>query len=354
MGDKIIELRRLTKTFGTGDGSVEALKDVSIEIEKGDIFGIIGLSGAGKSTLVRCINLLEKPTSGEVLLNGKNLMDLSEKELRKTRQSISMIFQGFNLLMQRTALDNICFPLELQGVARAAARKRAAELLEIVDLPDKADAYPVQLSGGQKQRIAIARALASDPQVLLCDEATSALDPKTTQSILELLKKLNRTLGVTVVVITHEMRVVEQICSRVAILDHGEVQEVGPVADVFANPRSEAGRRLVLPAEDQLRELTAGEEDYDPNEKIHVLPQNRLVRLVFAGSAASEPIISTLAIEQGIRLSILSADTRTIGDKCFGDMILRLPDDETEAARALLYLRELDGVTAREVTDYVQ
>jgi len=354
MAETIIELRGLSKTFGAGDGAVHALKDVDISIEKGDIFGIIGLSGAGKSTLVRCINLLERPTDGDVIMNGRSLIALSERELRKTRQSISMIFQGFNLLMQRTALENICFPMELQGVPKAEARKKARELLDIVDLPDKADAYPVQLSGGQKQRVAIARALASDPQVLLCDEATSALDPKTTQAILDLLKKLNRTLGVTVVVITHEMRVVEQICNRVAILDHGVVQETGPVADVFANPQSEAGRRLVLPAEDQMRGFSAAEAEYDPDEKIHVLPQNRLVRLVFAGSAASEPIISTLAIEQGIRLSILSADTRTIGEKFFGDMILRLPEDETEAARALIYLRELDGVTAREVTDYVQ
>ena len=338
MSETIIELRHLSKTFGTGDGRVEALKDVSIQIEKGDIFGIIGLSGAGKSTLVRCINLLEKPTAGEVVLNGQNLMELSEKELRKTRQSISMIFQGFNLLMQRTALENICFPMELQGVAKAEAKKKAQELLEIVDLPDKADAYPVQLSGGQKQRVAIARALASDPQVLLCDEATSALDPKTTQSILELLKKLNRTLGVTVVVITHEMRVVEQICNRVAILDFGEVQETGLVSEVFSNPRSEAGRRLVLP----------------DGEKIHVLPQNRLVRLVFNGAAADQPIISTLAIEQGIKLNVIEADTRSIGEKVFGNMVLGLPQDETEAARALIYMRELPGVTAEEVTEYVQ
>ena len=249
-----------------------------------------------------------------------------------------MIFQGFNLLMQRTALENVCFPLELAGVKRTGAKKRAQELLEIVELPDKAGAYPVQLSGGQKQRVAIARALASDPKVLLCDEATSALDPKTTQSILALLKKLNRELGVTVVVITHEMRVVEQICSRVAILDHGVVQETGPVSEVFSNPQSDAGRRLVLPE----------------GEKIHVLPENRLVRLVFNGASAGEPIISTLAIEQGIRLNILSADTRSIGEKTFGEMVLGLPQDETEAARALLYLRELEGVTAEEVTDYVQ
>ena len=338
MSEPIIRIEGLCKTFGAGDGAVDALRDIDLTIEKGDIFGIIGLSGAGKSTLVRCMNLLEKPTTGRVIVNGKDLMAMPERELRRERQKISMIFQSFNLLMQRTSLENICFPMELAGVKKDEARRKAQELLKIVDLPDKADAYPVQLSGGQKQRIAIARALASDPQVLLCDEATSALDPKTTRSILDLLKKLNVELGVTVVVITHEMRVVEQICNRVAILDGGEIQETGDVADVFSNPRTEAGRRLVLP----------------DGEKIHVLPANRLVRLVFNGMAADEPIISTLAIEQGIRLNILSADTRSIGEKTFGNMVLGLPEDETEAARALIYLREIPGVTAEEVTEYVQ
>lgn len=338
MSEPIIRIEGLCKTFGSGEGAVDALSDINLTIEKGDIFGIIGLSGAGKSTLVRCMNLLERPTSGRVIVNGQDLLALSERELRRERQKISMIFQSFNLLMQRTSLENICFPLELAGMKKDEARRKARELLEIVDLPDKADAYPVQLSGGQKQRIAIARALASDPQVLLCDEATSALDPKTTRSILDLLKKLNVELGVTVVVITHEMRVVEQICNRVAILDGGIIQETGDVTEVFSNPRTEAGRRLVLP----------------DGEKIHVLPANRLVRLVFNGMAADEPIISTLAIEQGIRLNIISADTRSIGEKTFGNMVLGLPEDETEAARALIYLREIPGVTAEEVTDYVQ
>ncbi len=334
----MIELKNIVKDFGTGDGTVHALRDISLTINDGEIFGIIGLSGAGKSTLVRCINLLERPTSGTVTVNGQELTALSRRELLKVRRSIGMIFQGFNLLEQRSVLGNVCFPMELAGVSRDKARQRVMELLELVDLPDKANAYPVQLSGGQKQRVAIARALASDPKVLLCDEATSALDPKTTQSILSLLKKLNRELGVTVVVITHEMRVVEQICTRVAILDHGEIQETGLVSEVFSNPKSEAGRRLVLPS----------------GEKIHVLPANRLVRLVFNGASASEPIISTLAIEQGIRLNIISADTRSIGEKTFGNMILGLPEDETEAARALLFLREINGVTAEEVTEYVQ
>jgi len=334
----LIELRHIVKDFGTGEAAVHALRDISLTVEDGEIFGIIGLSGAGKSTLVRCINLLERPTSGSVIVDGKDLTSMTDRELRRARKSISMIFQSFNLLMQRSVLANVCFPMELAGTKKEDARRRAMELLELVELPDKANAYPVQLSGGQKQRVAIARALASDPKVLLCDEATSALDPKTTRSILALLKKLNRELGVTVVVITHEMRVVEQICSRVAILDDGEIQETGPVADVFSNPRSEAGRRLVLPE----------------GEKIHVLPDNRLVRLVFNGASATEPIIATLASEQGIRLNILSADTRSIGEKTFGNMILGLPEDETEAARALIYLREINGVTAEEVTDYVQ
>ncbi len=333
----MIELEHLSKRFRTREAEIEALSDVCLSIPDGEIFGVIGLSGAGKSTLVRCMNLLEKPDSGRVIVDGKELDTLSPGELRQARKSISMIFQGFNLLMQRTALDNICFPLELAGVKKDEARRRARELLELVELPDKAQAYPAQLSGGQKQRVAIARALASDPKVLLCDEATSALDPKTTRAILELLKKLNRELGVTVVIITHEMRVVEQICGRVAILDQGRVQETGPVSEVFSNPKSAAGRRLVLPEGD----------------KIHVLPENRLVRLVFNGASAAEPIIATLAHEQGILLNILSADTRSIGDRTFGSMVLALPEDETEAARALLYLREIKGVTAEEVTEYV-
>ncbi len=334
----MIVLNNLTKSFGSGEQQINALHGVSLTIEDGEIYGIIGLSGAGKSTLVRCINLLERPTSGTVTVDGKELTSLSQKELLHVRRSIGMIFQGFNLLEQRNVLQNVCFPLELAGVKREDAKKRAMELLELVDIPDKAKAYPVQLSGGQKQRVAIARTLASDPKVLLCDEATSALDPKTTQSILALLKKLNRELGVTVVVITHEMRVVEQICSKVAILDHGVIQESGPVSEVFSNPKSEAGRRLVLPE----------------GEKIHILPDNRLVRLVFNGASTLEPIISTLAIQQGIVLNIVSADTSSIGGKTFGNMVLGLPLDETEAARALLYLREIDGVTAEEVTDYVQ
>ena len=219
----MIEIKNLSKTFsGTGD-TVEALKNISITIADGDIYGIIGMSGAGKSTLVRCINMLERPTEGSVLIDGCDLGTLSEAELRKIRRNVTMIFQSFNLLAQRTCLKNICFPLELAGVPKAEAKTRAMELLELVGLPDKADAYPAQLSGGQQQRIAIARALATDPKILLCDEATSALDPNTTHSVLSLIKDINRKLGITVIIITHQMSVVEEVCNKVAILDHGEV-----------------------------------------------------------------------------------------------------------------------------------
>ena len=243
----MIELKNVSKTFDSGTGEVDALKNVTLTINDGDIYGIIGMSGAGKSTLVRCINLLEKPSSGEIIVNGERLDTMSPAQLRAARRNITMIFQHFNLLMQRTCLKNICFPMELAGVKKAEAEKRARELLELVGLPDKANAYPAQLSGGQQQRIAIARALATDPKVLLCDEATSALDPKTTRQILELIKDINRKLGITVVIITHQMSVVKEVCNHVAILDDGEVAEEGLVAAVFAAPKSPAGRRLVFP-----------------------------------------------------------------------------------------------------------
>ena len=243
----MIELRNISKTFQSSGGTVEALKNVSIRIQDGDIYGIIGMSGAGKSTLVRCINMLERPSDGTVLIDGEDIGALSPRALREVRRSVTMIFQGFNLLMQRTCLRNICFPLELAGVKRSEAEKRARELLEVVGLPDKANAYPAQLSGGQQQRIAIARALATQPRVLLCDEATSALDPKTTHAILELIRDINRKLNITVIVITHQMSVVEEICSHVAILDNGSVVEDGPVTEVFSSPKSDAAKRLVFP-----------------------------------------------------------------------------------------------------------
>ena len=329
----IIQIDHLSKTFGTGDNSVAALNNVTLDIEKGEIFGIIGLSGAGKSTLVRCINLLERPESGRILFEGQNLMTLNSRQLRLQRRKISMIFQSFNLLDQRTALDNICFPLELAGVSRAQARERARALLEIVGLPDKADAYPVQLSGGQKQRIAIARALASEPEVLLCDEATSALDPQTTESILSLLQKINREQGITVIIITHQMSVIEQICHRVAILDHGEVAEVGAVEKVFSNPRTAAGRRLVSPD----RALPISNWD------------GPVARLAFNGTMVEAPVIATLAAQKQILVSILGADARNVDGKMFGTMLISLPPEREKRLVVLDYFNAIPGVTAEEV-----
>ena len=328
----IIEIKNLSKTFGLGSSQVTALQDVSLTVNAGEIFGIIGLSGAGKSTLVRCINLLERPDQGGVLFHGQDLMNLKEKELRMQRRKISMIFQSFNLLEQRNCLDNICFPLELAGVSRKDAKKRAMELLETVGLPDKANAYPVQLSGGQKQRIAIARALASDPEVLLCDEATSALDPKTTDSILKLLQKINKERGITVIIITHQMSVIEQICHRVAILDAGVVAEIGEVEAVFSNPQSKAGRRLVSP------DVALPLFDWD----------TPVARIAFNGNASADPIIASVAMELGVKVSILGAATRNVDGKAFGTMLISLPADEKKQT-VLDYLNSFDGVTAKEI-----
>lgn len=249
----MIEIKHLTKTFASAGHPVEALKDVSLSIEDGDIFGIIGMSGAGKSTLVRCINMLERPSAGTIEIDGCDLSRLSESELRKKRQEITMIFQNFNLLMQRNCLKNVCFPLELAGVKRAEAKEKGMELLRLVGLQDKALAYPAQLSGGQQQRVAIARALATTPRVLLCDEATSALDPATTLSILDLIQDINQRLGITVIIITHQMSVVQRTCRHVAILEHGRVAEQGTVSDVFTNPQSQAAKQLVFSLSEEVQ-----------------------------------------------------------------------------------------------------
>ena len=334
--EPMIRLKNICKTFGTGENEVAALNDVSIDIYRGEIFGVIGLSGAGKSTLVRCINLLERPDSGEILVDGKELIHLKRRELNRARRSIGMIFQHFNLLMQRNVLDNICFPMELAGVPRAKAILRARELLKTVDLADRERAYPAQLSGGQKQRVAIARTLATDPKILLCDEATSALDPKTTRDILKLLQDISKRLGITVVVITHEMKVIEEICSRVAILDHGRLAECGTVEEVFRNPKTEAGRRLVYP-------------DGVPPES---LPESRVIRVAFNGGSAHQPLIASLAIDCGVKVNILGADTRSIDGRFFGTMLLGLPEREDEIARALEYIRMQPYVTVEEVENY--
>ena len=334
----MIEIKNLSKTFETKDGTVEALKDVNIDVRDGDIFGIIGMSGAGKSTLVRCINVLERPTSGSVIIDGEDVSKLSEKELRAVRRKVTMIFQGFNLLMQRTCLKNICFPLELAGVKKAEAETRAKELLEIVGLPDKANAYPSQLSGGHQQRIAIARALATDPKVLLCDEATSALDPKTTQSILALIKEINEKTGITVVVITHQMSVVEQICNRVAILDGGKVAEIGDVGKIFATPQSEAAKRLVFPeGTDGILEPVQGE--------------NR-IRVVFNGAkATATPLIAKMAVELGVYANILSASTKGIGEKAYGNMLLGIDGGREQLEKVVRYLGDIPDIIVEEVVD---
>ena len=336
MQEPIIQITDLNKTFGAGPTAVHALEQINLSIYPGEIFGIIGLSGAGKSTLVRCMNLLERPTSGSVVVDGKEMTKLRDKELRKARKDISMIFQSFNLLMQRTALDNICFPLELIGTKRADAVQRAQELLDLVGLGSRAGAYPAQLSGGQKQRVAIARALATNPKVLLCDEATSALDPTTTLSILELLKELNQKLGVTVVVITHQMNVIEEICHRVAILDHGVVAEQGTVEEIFSHPQTDIGRQLVYPN----------------GVQIDRLPASRVIRIAFNGGSSYEPLIASLAIDCGVKVNILGADTRNIEGKAFGTMLLGLPENEAEALKALSYIQGQPDITVEEVSGH--
>lgn len=318
----MIELRNLNKTFHTQDGALTALDDINLTVQDGEIFGIIGLSGAGKSTLVRCMNLLERPTHGEVLVDGQDLMKLSPAGLREVRRNIGMIFQSYNLLEQRTVLRNVLYPLELTHEDRRTARTRAMQLLELVGLADRASAYPAQLSGGQKQRVAIARALATNPHYLLCDEATSALDPTTTDSILALLQTINRTLGVTVVVITHEMAVVDRICHRVAVIDNSRIVEMGAVDAIFANPRSAIARELILPHVKVAATVRGGAH----------------VRLAFNGESTYKPLVSALILETGVPVSILFADTRDIGGKTYGQILLELPGEDRLAQRITAWL----------------
>lgn len=338
----MIELRNLSKNFVTADGPVDALRNVSLKINNGDIYGIIGMSGAGKSTLVRCINMLEKPTEGSVLLDGRDLGTLNKKELRDVRRRVTMIFQGFNLLMQRTCVQNICLPLRLAGVKKKDAEKRALELLEIVGLPDKANSYPAQLSGGQQQRIAIARALATNPDVLLCDEATSALDPKTTHAILSLIREINAKMGITVIVITHQMSVVQEICNRVAILEHGAVVEEGEVSAVFASPKAEATKNLVYP-------------DMADNAAAIGQENGQRVRIIFNGAiAANKPLIASMAMDIGIAASILGASTRAVGERAYGYILLEIPGGPDELAKAVNYLRKTPDVTVQVEVSYTE
>ena len=336
----MIELRNLSKSFTTADGPVDALRHINLTVNDGDIYGIIGMSGAGKSTLVRCINMLERPTEGSVLLDGRDLGMLNKKEMQEVRRQVTMIFQSFNLLMQRTCLQNILFPLKLAHVPHAEAEARARQLLETVGLPDKANAYPAQLSGGQQQRIAIARALATNPRVLLCDEATSALDPKTTHAILELIRQINRDTGITVIVITHQMSVVLEICNRVAILENGAVVEEGDVSQVFSHPKAAATRALVFP------EMADGES---------LLPerQGQFIRLIFDGAETTQhPLIASMAIDCGIAASILNASTRTVAGRVYGYMLLDIPGGPDEMATAVKYLSGTPDVTVQVEVEY--
>lgn len=340
-----IIIKNLSKNFSVKDGTVEALKNINIAVGKSDIYGIIGMSGAGKSTLVRCMNFLEQPTEGEVLIEGKSLGDYSKKELQKQRESIAMIFQHFNLLMQKSVLENVCFPLYIKKMKKREARKKALELLELVGLSDKKNAFPAQLSGGQKQRVAIARALACDPKILLCDEATSALDPRTTSSILELLKSINERFGITIVIITHQMSVVREICTHVAIMKEGEVVETGLVADVFSHPKSKVAKELIIQDIDVQSDgkLLATECRIKHGERI---------RITFSENSAFEPVIANLILTFEEPVNILKASTKNVGGVAKGDMILEFKKDSTKKDSMKKYLRE-HGIEIEEAIEYV-
>ena len=333
MSETLIAVKNLVKEYGNG---VRALDQIDLEIGRGDIFGIIGMSGAGKSTLVRCLNNLEKPTEGTVEIQGRELSKMKGRILRKERQKISMIFQHFNLLMQKNVLDNICFPLEIAGVKKKQAKERARELLEIVGLSDKAKSYPAQLSGGQKQRVAIARALTNNPDILLCDEATSALDPQTTQSILELLQTINKEYGITIVIITHEMSVVQKICNKVAILEKGKLAEAGAVTKIFANPESAVAKKMLFGDEGETKEMKG----------------KHLIRVVFSENSSFEPVIGNMILHFKQPVNILYADTKDIQGTATGEMILQLPDQPEIAEQMSAYLRDRK-LTVGEVDEHV-
>ena len=329
----LIEIRDLKKVYPVPGAEVVALDKINLTINRGEIYGIIGMSGAGKSTLIRCLNRLDTPTEGSVLIDGKNVLTMNRKELLATRRKVSMIFQQFNLLMQKTVARNIRYPLEIAGVPKKKADERVLELLQIVGLEDKHDAYPIQLSGGQRQRVAIARALASDPEVLLCDEATSALDPMTTQSILTLLQDINKRLGITIVLITHEMAVIRQICTRVAILDGGVIAEEGTVDDVFVHTKSAAGKRL-------FGVIASENEDEEPDVAA--------LRIVFDATQAQKPLIAALVRECGVDVNILAADIKRVGGKQYGQMLIESPLNESLRGKVIEYLRKM-GLTVEEV-----
>ena len=332
----IVSIQNLSKTFPAQDGRITVLDDINLEIQEGEIFGIIGKSGAGKSTLVRCINYLEKPTKGKIFFDGCDLSALTNPELYRVRQSMGMIFQQFNLLMQRTALKNVCFPLEIAGWNKQKAVERAKELLELVKMPDKMESYPNQLSGGQRQRVAIARAIALNPRILLCDEATSALDPETTRGVLSLLRDINKQFNITIVIITHEMHVIEELCQRVAILDKSKVVEIGTMEEVFSRPKSSIAKKLIFP----------------DGENWNFLLGKRCCRIVFDGNSSFEPIIADVVLRFKQKINILFADTKNIDGQAFGQIVIQLPDDEEVADKMLAYIRS-QGLKAEEAENFV-
>lgn len=343
----MITLTGLQKVYQGESGTVTALDNVSLEIEQGEIFGIIGKSGAGKSTLIRCINLLERPTAGQVVVDGQDMTALSDSQLREARKSIGMIFQHFNLLSSRTVLENVAFPLEIAGVSRTEREKRVLPLLELVGLADKRDVYPAQLSGGQKQRVGIARALASQPKVLLCDEATSALDPQTTESILALLKDINKKLGLTIVLITHEMHVIKAICDRVAVIEGGHLVETGKVFDVFTNPQSTTAQDFIKAVvNNKLPDTLVNALADEP-----VAGGNVVVRLTFFGAATNEPVIAGLIRRFAVDVNIISGNIDHLQDMPYGTLLIEVSGDSADIQNALHYLHALDLKT--EVIGYV-
>ncbi|SMD14777.1 methionine ABC transporter ATP-binding protein [Sporomusa malonica] len=343
----MITLTGLQKVYHGESGTVIALEEVSLAIKQGEIYGIIGKSGAGKSTLIRCINLLERPTAGKVVVAGQDMTALSEAELREARKSIGMIFQHFNLLSSRTVLENVAFPLEIAGVKRAEWEKKVLPLLELVGLSDKKDVYPAQLSGGQKQRVGIARALASQPKVLLCDEATSALDPQTTESILTLLRDINKKLGLTIVLITHEMHVIKAICDQVAVIEGGQLVETGKVFDVFTKPKSATAREFIKAVvNNKLPEALAEVLSETP-----VAGGNLVVRLSFFGAATNEPVIAGLIRRFAIDVNIISGNIDHLQDTPYGTLLIELSGAQDDIQNALNYLQAIDLET--EVIGYV-
>lgn len=339
----MIELRHIVKRFESKAGTVTAVNDVSLHIEKGEVFGIIGFSGAGKSTLVRCINLLERPTSGEVLIDGTDITNLAAKELRGVRQKIGMIFQHFNLMPSRTVYENIEMPLKLTNLSAEERREKIRSLLELVELADKSEAYPSQLSGGQKQRVAIARALANDPKVLLCDEATSALDPKTTRSILKLLREVNSRLGITIVVITHQMDVVKFICDRAAVMEHGRVVEEGTILDIFANPKAPVTKGFIDSASnvDDLYDML---EDAEGRGVTH----GTVYLLTYAGASAGKPLMTEIFKQFGVSANIIFGNIEILKGTPLGKLAVTLEGDVENVVSAVEFIKA-HGVRIEEV-----